>query len=255
MKNPRDVTVTSSSVSLKPDALEIENLTGIPYQEVPKTRWVLNFSDDGLELRDQTQKKMNPLVCDFESGIFLERLRSFGRNQPLARATLGNRENLSLLDCTAGLGRDALSIASLFPEKTSSKVTLLERSPIVWALLRDGLKRASQNEKLGPIVDRLELILSEATDFLRNAPEGKYDVIFLDPMFPVKKKMALPSKEMQMFRALLGDDEDFDEVLDLALQKAKERVVVKRPDSAGEGRIKPSHVIGTKLLRFDVYLV
>jgi 16S rRNA (guanine1516-N2)-methyltransferase len=61
---------------------------------------------------------------------------------------------------------------------------------------------------------------------------------------------------MQMFRSLVGDDTDADQLLGLALGVATRRVVVKRPVHAPFlAQKKPTHSFVGKTARFDMYLV
>jgi 16S rRNA (guanine1516-N2)-methyltransferase len=74
-------------------------------------------------------------------------------------------------------------------------------------------------------------------------------------MFPPKKReSALPRKEIQLIRALVGDDSGARVLLEAALRHARKRVVVKRPHHAPHLAGRPHHVIESKLLRYDVYL-
>src|SRR5688572_20080391 len=80
-----------------------------------------------------------PIYADFLTGAAAHRrLHGGGRGQPIARA-IGLKPGVkppSVIDATAGLGRDAFVLACL-----GCEVTLLERSPTVAALLRDALER------------------------------------------------------------------------------------------------------------------
>ena len=81
------------------------------------------------------------------------------------------------------------------------------------------------------------------------------DVIYLDPMFPHRKKSALVKKEMLAFQSLIGDDNDSNELLNVCLQTAKKRVVVKRPIKAPYlNDQKPSLSMKMKKHRFDIYI-
>jgi 16S rRNA (guanine1516-N2)-methyltransferase len=68
------------------------------------------------------------------------------------------------LDATGGLGRDGFVLAW-----HGCRVTLVERHPVIAALLADGLRRASQDEKIGPLIrERIRLVIG---DSLRVMPE------------------------------------------------------------------------------------
>ena len=86
--------------------------------------------------------------------------------------------------------------------------------------------------------------------------ETRPDVIYIDPMYPQRKKSALVKKDMQILQRLLGKDQDAEKLLDTALQCAAERVVEKRPVHASPvGNVKPDTSISSKKTRYDIYLV
>lgn len=63
-------------------------------------------------------------------------------------------------------------------------------------------------------------------------------------------------KDMQMFHALVGNDEDADALLAPALQAARKRVVVKRPQHADFlAGSKPNQQVISNKQRFDIYLI
>ncbi len=215
--------------------------------------FALTWSDGHLELRKLDEPKLGPVFVDFVEGAVAHR-RKFGggRGQSIAKAVgLKSGANPTVVDATAGLGRDAFVLASL-----GCQVTMLERHPVVAALLADGLQRAQQDAEIGEWMrDRMSLRAGSA---LKNLQQLGFtpDVVYLDPMFPHRQKSALVKKEMRVFQSLVGPDLDADALLPAALAVAGKRVVVKRPDYAGYLNDKtPSMSIETKSNRFDVYVV
>ena len=216
---------------------------------------LLVLTSDWLELRELGPHAPGPVYVDFVAGAAAH-LRRFGggRNQPLARA-VGLKGNAApvVVDATAGLGRDAFVLACL-----GCTVQLLERSPIMAALLHDGLRRARQDSELGSLVAaRLSLELADGQDWLRRlAPERQPDVIYLDPMYPHRRKTALVGKEMRLLRQVAGADPDAPALLEAALGCARRRVVVKRPRLAPPlvGPPPTLHITAPNT-RFDVYLL
>jgi 16S rRNA (guanine1516-N2)-methyltransferase len=178
-----------------------------------------------------------------------------GRGQALAKAIgLKHGANPSVVDATAGLGRDAYILASL-----GAQVTMIERSPILAALLADGLQRlAAEAELAGAANIPLQLVHANAIDWLqqqaKEAAHNRPEVVYLDPMYPHRSKSALVKKEMRALRALVGDDEDAGLLLQAARQCALKRVVVKRPKGAPliDGT-KPSGNVQSKNTRYDIY--
>lgn len=216
----------------------------------PDFDFYLFFEDDRLALKNNLQKQFKPISVDFLSGKLKHRYQfGGGRGQLIAKAC-GVKSNFkpSVLDLTAGLGQDGFVLASL-----GCAVTLLERSPIVAALLQDGLERANHEAWFKAL--SLNLSVTDAKLYLQELREDFPDVIYYDPMFPESKKSALVKKEMRMVRELVGDDIDAAEILSLALKKTIKRVVVKRPRLAPTITDQPpNQSYQGKSGRFDVYL-
>lgn len=188
-------------------------------------------------------------ICADWSTIELRRRIAAGRRQPLARALgLARRPNLLVVDATGGLGRDAYTLAAL-----GARVILLERQPLVFALLQDAWRRAKDDIDQTEAAGRIVLHQADATEWLRQTTL-RCDAVYLDPMYPDDGKTALPSKEMQILRELTAGDSDADALLDSAIE-ATRRVVVKRPRRAPAlaGRTPDAAIHGTQL-RFDLYL-
>ncbi|UJF19395.1 class I SAM-dependent methyltransferase [Vibrio sp. SS-MA-C1-2] len=205
-----------------------------------------------LELQKLDEPKLGAIFVDWVSGASNHR-RKFGggKGQAIAKAVgLKNGVVPTVLDGTAGLGRDAFVLASL-----GCKVQMFERHPVVAALLDDGLRRAKDDPEIGSWVrERVSLLHVSSLEQLKEH-DDKPDVIYLDPMYPHKKKSALVKKEMRVFQTLVGADLDADGLLEPALKLATKRVVVKRPDYAEPlANIQPSTVIATKKNRFDIYV-
>ena len=173
--------------------------------------------------------------------------------KPVAKAVglQKTRAALHIVDATAGLGQDAFVLASL-----GCTVTLFERNPVIHALLADGLARAALNVDCAAIVERMRLLEGSSIEWLARPGTEAADVVYLDPMFPHRDKSALVKKEMQVFRTIVGDDEDSAQLLAAALERARYRVVVKRPRKASaiEGA-EPTTRIEGKSSRYDVYAI
>lgn len=201
--------------------------------------------------KDQTPAPEN-LICDFTGGAVGHRLRfGGGRGQALPRAVgMKDGKTPMVVDATAGLGRDAFLLASL-----GARVTLIERSPEMHGLLKEGMARAALagGEAAGAIA-RMTLIHGDARDLL---PTLSPEVVLVDPMHPPRKKSALVKSEMRLIRAIVGTDEDYVELMKIALATARKRVVLKWPQRADpmEGIGPPSHRITGKSTRYDVFMV
>ena len=213
---------------------------------------MLEMSPGGLCLVPGGENAPGPIKVDFEAPAMRHRRRG-GHNEPLGRAVGVNKwPGLTIVDATAGLGRDSFVLADL-----GAQVTLLERHPVIFALLRDGLERGrnSADPWVAEVCSRMQLRRADAREWLSPACT---DVVYLDPMFPARRKSARVKKEMWLFQQLLeppGEPERAEPgLLEAALSASRRRVVVKRPARAPalEQR-SPGFEIPGKTVRFDVY--
>src|SRR5690606_28288555 len=114
---------------------------------------------------------------------------------------------------------------------------------------------AAEDPSLADVMGRMHLVCEDSGHLLsRLDKESAPDVFYIDTMFPERSKSAKVKKEMQLFQLVVGEDADADELLELALGKARHRVVVKRPRHAPAlGTGKPGLEFVGKSVRFDVY--
>jgi 16S rRNA (guanine1516-N2)-methyltransferase len=192
------------------------------------------------------------LRLDFVGGALGHRLRfGGGRGQAIAKAAgFSGGRTPEIVDATAGLGRDAFLLASL-----GARVTLIERSPQMHALLQDALQRAAESgPEFADIVGRMTLLSGDARELL---PELRPEVVMVDPMHPERTSSALVKLEMRLVRQLVGTDPDAFELMQAALGAARKRVVLKWPLRADPmpGLRAPSHQITGKSVRFDVFML
>ncbi|NOY66646.1 MAG: class I SAM-dependent methyltransferase [Gammaproteobacteria bacterium] len=145
-----------------------------------------------------------PVTIDFTRGKAAHRrLFGGGRNQPLARAAgIKPGFNPVILDTTAGLGRDSFVFATL-----GCHVTMLERNPVIYELLQNGLHRALNDPDIsGLITNNMRLHNENAINYLQQLASQTPDTIYLDPMYPARNKSALVKKEMRYFHDIAGKD-------------------------------------------------
>lgn len=213
------------------------------------------LSKDGLSFISNSRNH-GAIRCDFVSGSHRHRRNHGGGNGQMIAKAIGVSGKFypNVLDLTAGLGSDGFVLACL-----GCKVQLLERNPIAFLLLKDGLERAKSASyddiNLAAIVDRMLLTEVNSSLFLDSLDISAYpDVIYIDPMFPPRKKSAQVKKEMQALHQIVGEDNDASVLLEKALSKAIYRVVVKRPaNSEYLGTIEPSYSLQGKSTRYDIF--
>lgn len=220
-----------------------------------------------------------PLFVNFDEE-YAQKRRHEGKNQGLIRAC-APKKGMTIIDATAGWGKDAMILASF-----GAKVCMIERQPMMAALLADALERLDEHASLKQTLSLIESVddgskiltaptfhdFSEdklfglglemnnqpslgidAKFYLNNLAEEDYpDVIYIDPMHPLRQKSALVKKNMQFLQQWMGPDEDADELIDIALLRAKDRVVVKWPQKGQLSRLSHWSISG-KTVCFHVY--
>ena len=168
---------------------------------------------------------------------------------PRAAKLKGGPANPLAIDATAGLGEDSILLAA-----AGFRVWMFERNEVIAALLKDALRRAREDAELLPIVSRMELIGNDSIEGMKHLSE-RPDVVFLDPMFPERKKSALIKKKFQLLHELEEPCKEETELLEAAIAAGPRKVVVKRPEK-GEylaGR-KPDYSLPGKAIRYDCFV-
>jgi 16S rRNA (guanine1516-N2)-methyltransferase len=209
---------------------------------------LLTLYNEQLAVKDLSEPKWTPLSIDFLEPLWLKRFQKVHNETQLIKRAIGMppSENILVWDATAGLGRDAMVLASL-----GYRVISVERSAAVYSLLKDAYERALHSEELKEILPRLTFIFGDSKELLENLTEvERPEIIYLDPMYPTSKKSAQPRKEMQILRKILGSDENLKELLAIAKKTATKKVIVKNNPRAGE---KPKHSLESKSVRLDIF--
>ena len=208
----------------------------------------LTYRDGCLKLLDRQALKKGGLTVDIDPRPGEQHSYPAPKKDLLAQAV--GKKTICIVDATTGWAQDSLALFRM-----GYQMSCIERSPIMAALIQDGFERLAQkdwvqNRQLTPPT----LWVGNAIELLSNLPE-KPDCIYLDPMFPQKRKQsAATRKSMAILRDILGDDLDRQALFDSAMQASGRRVVVKSPDYAEPLGGKPSESYQGKLLRYDVYL-
>ncbi len=203
----------------------------------------LREDERGLALVDGNQV----LRADFARLLPRVRPRNLGRELLVRAARVRGADGpLRAVDATAGLGEDAFLLAA-----AGFFVRMYERDPLIAALTADGLARATASAELAPIVARMELV---AGDSIAALPELDFvpDVVFLDPMFPERRRRAATKKKLQLIQRLERPCEDEEALLEAALAAHPRKIVVKRPLKGPVlGGVRPSHALRGKVVRYD----
>jgi 16S rRNA (guanine1516-N2)-methyltransferase len=246
----------ASDAALLPQGQTLATELSLPLVTEPPAscELLLQLTAERLQLQQPGPDAPGPVYVDFVEGAMGHRRKYGGGRGQLVAKAVGIKPGFipTVIDATAGLGRDSFVLAQL-----GCQVRMVERSPIVAALLRDGMARGHVDAEVSEIIGRMSLIVADAKEWLLTLnEEQRPDVVYVDPMHPERTKAAEVKKEMKIFRELVGGDEDDVELLQAALRVARKRVVVKRPRKASAiAGPKPGLVMEGKSTRFDIYLV
>ena len=241
---PRPVCVVAAAAHLRERARALADALALPLLDASAPVQFLRLisAEDGLALYDPEDGAR--LQVQF-SRADLSRYRAGGVGaNPLRRAIGPGRRHV--VDATGGLAHDAVHLAAL-----GYRVTAIERNAIVGALVLDGLDRA---RAAGLLASENPRWISGDTCAILPSLNDSFNTVYLDPMFPPKrKKSAAVRKEMRMLRDLASDSDDIYELFAVARRYSADRVVVKRPLDAPPIAPDRRAEFRGKLIRYDVY--
>lgn len=223
--------------------MEADRYPGPAGEAAAKAGLVLTLEPEGLTLSDGT------LSLRGDYSRLQRRLQGPALNRELlVRAARGrdSGKRLTAVDCTAGLGEDALLLAA-----AGFDVTLFEYNPVIYALLEDTIRRALCSTELGEAAGRMHPVREDAVSGLSRLG-FRPDVIYLDPMFPAKTKNAATRKKLQLFRKLETPCREEEDLLSAAIGAGPGKIIIKRPVKGPwlAGR-KPSYSIEGRTVRYD----
>lgn len=207
---------------------------------------------EGLTLNVLEGNQPKTLRIDFADPHLQFRIkRARHQGDPLLKAfgLKPNQDPANIVDATAGLGQDAFLLAAL-----GHRIALFEKHPDIHALLEDSIQRAQLQPDLRDIMSRITLYPGDACQSLLEL-NFQPEYVYLDPMFPEKKKSALSKQSMEILKQICDLSEQ-PELLTVARQIALKRVVVKRPIHAPPlGNQTASFSHRYQSCRFDVYTI
>ena len=190
------------------------------------------------ELRDQygtpfvLVAKKGLLFLDTREGEFffhpnmahlrLKNLR-FGDGKDHMVEAMGLKEGMSVLDCTLGFGTDA--IVASFAAGEKGHVTGLEASPLIAEVTGYGLAHFhAENYPIQEAMRRIQTVPTDYLDFLRQAEDDSYDIVYFDPMF---RHPLMESRNLNPLRLAADHSPVSEEAVLEARRVARYRVVFK----------------------------
>lgn len=215
-----------------------------PISAEPGEHLTLVLDEDGLTLTGYGLSFRG----DFEK--MLSRITK-GRlpHEMLVHIAKTKEEHPTAIDATAGMGEDSILLAAY-----GYRVTMYEQNPVVAALLRDAMRRASSHPELAEIISRMNLVEGNSIEHMKEL-EISPDLIYLDPMFPARKKSGLINKKLQLIQKLEQPCFEEEALLEAALALHPKKIVIKRPlKGTNLANKKPSYTIKGKAIRYDILI-
>lgn len=222
-------------------AVQCSKQLNIPITETTEDTCYLEFNHSKISIIQRRDKQTLCFTHDFTANNVNRRLQS--QNQHLLKAFKDKQKAItSVCDLTAGWCRDSFILA-----KNGYHITAVEQSPIIHFITQFSLQNLAKDD-----TTTLKLIHANSFDYLSTV-DKKPQAIYLDPMFPTQQHQAKNKKEIQLLQNITQNTQ-IDDLFQLALKQAQQRVVIKRPlHSEFLSQTKPSFQYTGKTIRFDVY--
>lgn len=245
MKDSCNLVIVAGEGVSDEEALALSEHIGVPLSDTMGEGLTLLMEKSGLSLVGYGLRYQ---------GDFKEMLRRIMggrlRHEMLVKIAKTKTEHPIAIDAAAGMGEDALLLAA-----AGYTVYLFERDAIVAALLRDTMRRAEQIPELTQIVSRMHLTEGDSIELMSSVPEQP-ELIYLDPMFPARRKSGLINKKLQLIQKLEQPCAQEEDLLRAAAAMHPEKIVIKRPlHSPFLADKKPGYTVKGKAIRYDVIVL
>jgi len=163
-------------------------------------------------------------VHRFHPNMARPRIRSLvkGDKDRMVEAA-GLRSGDSFLDCTCGLGSDAMVVAHVVGRE--GRVSAIEQSKVLASIVRYGMRTYAH-----PAVDvvhamrRVAVVCTDSAHLLQTLDDWSWDVVYFDPMF---ESTLSHSQGLSLVRLLAYSGVPTEETLGEAARVARRAVVVK----------------------------
>ncbi len=246
------IAVTTSRVlyeGLTEQARSIAEELSIPY--VPRNDLSLKELSNNNKLDYLLVVEKNQVIVKgpaenfkWHPNLAMTRLKSLhsGQTDHMIEA-MGLQEGFQVLDCTLGLGADALVVA--YGVGATGHVTGLESSPVIAFITRWGLQNyQGENKNIKTLTERITVINCLYQDYLQSLPDNSYDVVYFDPMF---RQAIDKSSGIKGLRTWANSEPLSKEALAEACRVARSRVVFKERSNSPEfARLGAQKIVGGK---------
>ena len=164
----------------------------------------------------------SPFFYHPNSAAFRLKRVARGEYEPLLAACNLERGD-TFLDCTVGIGSDALLAA--YAVGDSGRIVGVEADPNVAFIVKNGMQTYDTSElPLTAVMRNIEIVHANAIDYLQTLQDNAFDVVYMDPMF---EQVIEEATNFETLRAAGQHIVLNEQWVQQALRVAKKRVVLK----------------------------
>ena len=245
MNDWNNITIYLDENGNREAAEQLSRRLGVPIADSMGEELTLVFDGTGLSLVGYGMRYQG----DF-SRMLNRVIKGRLRHEMLVKIAKTKTEHPTAVDAAAGMGEDSFLLAA-----AGYEVILFEQDAVIAALLRDALRRAREEDRLREIVGRMRLTEGNSIALMPGlgiTPE----IVYLDPMFPPRKKSGLIQKKLQLIQKLEQPCADEQELYAAAVSLRPKKIIIKRPlNGALLADQKPSYTVKGKAIRYDVVVL
>ncbi|NQY42677.1 MAG: class I SAM-dependent methyltransferase [Legionellales bacterium] len=204
---------------------------------------MLVVDDDKIFLKLTDYSK--DFFVDFLENSLEYRISNLTRESLIKACGIKKNRITSVLDLTGGWGVDSYILA-----RAGCRVLVLERDPVVYLLLKDGIERLQRKIDCDITIKQINSV-----DYLAENDVSE-QIIYIDPIRPQLNKTAKNNKSMEILRRIIQPDQKYEDLLNLALTKFSERLVIKtgRHENINFIDYTPNFTILGKNTKFMVFI-
>lgn len=228
-------------------------------REIEKKEGRLNLlnCEKGIEAHFYKDSQLYKVPLHWNEPKFLQRFKKGLSKKELFSKALHLKtadSPVTVFDMTGGFATDSLMMARM-----EFEVVIFEESAFLFDLLAWNLRSGFLDTELNVYLKNIKNVhWGDSTLLVQQQVEssGVPQVIYLDPMFPDKRKKSLAPKEMQLLQLFLNHSDLEDKaqhLLDIGLDIGSKKVVLKRPLKSPTLSPKPTHQFEGKTIRYDIY--
>ena len=132
-------------------------------------------------------------------------------------------------------------------------VVAVEQSKIIYLLLKDAIRRAKDAI---PFLSNIKLINGNSINVIKKI-DTSFDIIYLDPMYPILKNNIKKSGELSAIRSILAIEKlssNEDSLINNFMGIDYKKIILKRPLKSKKIYSNINYQVKGRTTRFDIYL-